>query len=301
MSLTHHPDHDDEELVRYVLGLLPDGDAERLDEASMTDDEVAARLRIAETNLIDRYVRGQLTGATLEQFESYYRSSPLRRENVRRAASFIRAVDRSVARAERADWQQRIGRQARLVRIAAAAALVVVVCGVILFQAVRPRNEVRLATAESGAVERPAAAVPPPAASEPAAASSSPLPGSPGVTRTAPPGAVVAVVLLPPTRAVVPIPVVAVPAGADRVRFELRLESNDFPDYRVVLKNPATQQILWRSEWMAPSTGADQASVPVVVPASLLAPQHYSLDLTGRGAGGRMEVIGSYTVRIARP
>ena len=88
MPLPHATDHDDEELVRYVLGLLPDEARERLDEASIADDEFAARLRTAETDLIDSYVRGQLAGATLERFESYYLSSPSRRENVRLAASF---------------------------------------------------------------------------------------------------------------------------------------------------------------------------------------------------------------------
>ena len=83
--------------------------------------------------------------------------------------------------------------------------------------------------------------------------------------------------------------------------FELQLEANDFPSYRVGLKNPATNQILWRSDWIVPRTSADQASIPVVVPANLLGPQHYSLDLAGRGAGGRAEVIGSYTVRVVQP
>ncbi len=101
-------DHDDEAFVRYVLGLLPDEARERLDEASIANDEVAARLRAAETDLIDSYVRGQLSGATLERFESYYLSSPHRREKVRLAASFLSAVDRSVARAEPATWKNRV-------------------------------------------------------------------------------------------------------------------------------------------------------------------------------------------------
>ncbi len=87
----------------------------------------------------------------------------------------------------------------------------------------------------------------------------------------------------------------------DRVRFELQLEANDFPSYRVGLKDPATNRVLWRSDWIAPRSSADQASILVVVPANLLGPQHYSLDLAGRGAGGRAEVIGSYTVQVVQP
>jgi len=285
-------DHDDEELVRYVLGLLPDEARERLDEASIADDEVATRLRSAETDLVDCYVRGQLSGATLERFESYYLSSPRRREAVRLAASFLSAVDRSVTRAEPVTWTDRSARPARFARIAAAAALVMAVGSVFLFQAVRPRNELTRATSGNGAVER--------RASEAASASLTPASASPAGKRAAPPERIAAVVLLPPTRTVAPIPTLAIPFGAVRVRFDLQLEANDFPTYRVGLKDPATGEILWRSDWIVPRASADQVSIPVLVPASLLGPHHYSLDLAGRGAGGRAEVIGSYAVRIVQ-
>ena len=58
---------------------LPE-DAERLDEASIVDDEIAARLRMVEHDLVDAYVRGRLTGDTLARFESHYLASPRRRE-----------------------------------------------------------------------------------------------------------------------------------------------------------------------------------------------------------------------------
>ena len=139
MSLPHDadrdPDDDNEELVRYLLGLLPDEVTERIDEASIADDEVAARLRIVETDLIDSYVRGQLTGARLERFESYYLLSPRRRESVRLAAGFVRVVDRSVARTQRVTWKDRIPGPTSLARMVAAAALVTIVCGLIQFQA----------------------------------------------------------------------------------------------------------------------------------------------------------------------
>jgi hypothetical protein len=317
MSLPHDTHRDDEELVRYVLGLLPDEAAERLDEASIADDEVAARLRVVETDLIDSYVRGELAGETLERFESYYRSSPRRRERVRLAASFIRSVDRSVAQVQPVTWKDRFARPTRIARAVAAAALVIVVSEVLLFQALRPRSDLTLPTPGNGAVERheevrqptderaagaaPAAGTERDRPSAAASAATSPASASLDHPQAAPQGQIVALVLFPPTRAVAPIPTLAIAAGANRVRFELRLESNDFQSYRVGLKNPATNQILWRSEWMLPTSSADQASVSVVVPANLLGPQHYSLDLAGRGDGGRAEVIGSYIVRIVQP
>lgn len=300
MPLRHATDHDDAELVRYVLGLLPNEARERLDEASIADDEFAARLRTAETNLIDSYVRGRLAGATLERFESYYLASPHRRNNVRLAATFLGAVDRSAAGAGSATWTHRIARPIRFWRMAAVAALVVVACGVFLFPLVRPRKDLTLATSSNGAVERAADPQRQPTDSS-ASVSSPPASAGPGDRRAVPPERIVAMVLLPPTRSVAPIPTLATPADADRVRFELQLESNDFPSYRVGLKNPATNRILWRSDWIEPSSAADQASIIALVPANLLGPQHYSLDLAGRDAGGREEVIGSYTVRIVQP
>jgi hypothetical protein len=285
--------HDDDELVRYVLGLLPDEARQRLDEASMVDDEVAARLHTAETDLVDSYVRGQLSGAILERFESYYLSSPRRRENVRLAGDFLGAVDRSVTRAEPATAPTP-PRWTAFARIAAAAALAIGVGAAFLFQSARPRTQLAQVTSGSEAVDR--------RPSEAASVSPSPsASASPEGKRAASPTRIVALVLPPPTRSVAPIPTLAMPPGVDRVRFELQLEANDFPSYRVGLQDPATRRILWRSDWIVPRAPADQVSLPVVVPANLLAAQHYSLELTGRDAGGRAEVIGSYTVRVVQP
>jgi hypothetical protein len=177
------------------------------------------------------------------------------------------------------------------------AALVMAVGGVFLFRGVRPLDDSTLATSANRAVERAAEAArqPTDAGASASSPSTSALPGDRRPER------IVAMVLLPPTRSVAPVPTLTVPADADRVRFELQLESNDFPRYRVELKNPATRRVHWRSDWILPSSAADQTSVAVLVPANLLGPQHYSLDLTGRDRGGREEVIGTYTVRIERP
>ena len=72
----------------YLLGSLPEAEAERFDELSITDDEFADSLAAAETDLVDDYVRGELAGATLENFESHYLASPLRRERVEFARTF---------------------------------------------------------------------------------------------------------------------------------------------------------------------------------------------------------------------
>jgi hypothetical protein len=79
----------DEEIINaYLLGGLPDAEAERFDELSFTDDDFADALGVAEKNLIDEYVGGALSGARREQFETYFLASPLRREKVEFARAF---------------------------------------------------------------------------------------------------------------------------------------------------------------------------------------------------------------------
>ena len=100
MTVPDRSEPADDELLAYLLELLSAEDTERVELASITDDEVAARLRIVETDLVDDYVRGALTGATLAQFESRYMASARRREGVRRASAFVRAIDRAAAHAD---------------------------------------------------------------------------------------------------------------------------------------------------------------------------------------------------------
>src|SRR5882757_10811948 len=100
MSLLRESGPDDQQLVRYLLRLLPDEEADRLDEMSISDDALAWRLREVENDLVDAYVSGTLTGETLQRFESSYLSSERRREKVRFAGSFLDAVNRQAGPAD---------------------------------------------------------------------------------------------------------------------------------------------------------------------------------------------------------
>src|SRR5689334_2996614 len=97
MSSVHESALGDEQLVRYLLGQLSDQEAEQVDEASIVDDDVAARLRWVEDDLVDSYANGTLTGESLSRFESHYLASPLRREKVRFAKNLQRSLDRAAA------------------------------------------------------------------------------------------------------------------------------------------------------------------------------------------------------------
>jgi hypothetical protein len=78
---------DDQFLTWYLLGALPAAVAQRLDELSIADDALAARLSAVENDLVDAYVRNELSGEELERFKSFYLSSAKRRQKVEFAAA----------------------------------------------------------------------------------------------------------------------------------------------------------------------------------------------------------------------
>jgi hypothetical protein len=300
MSLPHESGHDDKQLVQYLLGLLPPEDAERLDEASIVDDEVAARLRGVEDDLVDAYVRGALTGETLARFESHYLLSPRRRQHVAFAGRFLRAVDRKTEPVGAAAG--RGSTALKLVSIlAVAAGLLLVAGGGLLLQTMRLGRGLSVAQNERTAIDRHARELEQQlsdlrAANATVTRELERVRGeAANVVRDAP---TIALVMLPQTRSIGPVPTLAIPDGAERLGFELRLESNDFPRYQVGLRDPAVNKIVWRSGWIAAKSSAGQPAVRVAVPAGVLKPQHYSLDLSGTGPTGRPEVVGSYAFEI---
>jgi adenylate kinase family enzyme len=80
--------YDDQTLTQYLLGALSEAETERVDELSLTDDEVAEALQMVEQDLVDAYVQDELTAAAHAQFKSYYLASPRRREKVAFAQAF---------------------------------------------------------------------------------------------------------------------------------------------------------------------------------------------------------------------
>ena len=285
------PGHDTRRLERYLLGLLSDEDAERIDELSIVDDDVAERLRAVENDLVDAYVRGTLAGELRDRFESIYLSSDRRWQKVEFARSFHSTFDRA---AEPADTHK----TSFVWRFEAVAALLLLACGALLYQDVRLRSGLNEAQQVSARLSDRAHDLEQqlrnPRASDASAvkapASSSPAPALPSI----------ALVLLPQTRATGPIATLAVPQGIDRVPFELRLESNDFPRYQAALRDPGTNRIIWRSDRMAARSADNVSTVHLVVPASVLKPQHYAIELDGLTAAGGAELAGSYAFQVVR-
>jgi hypothetical protein len=311
---------EDPQIRRYLLGLLPEHETERLDEASIVDDDFAGRLRMTEADLVDSYARGTLDEETRQRFQSWYLSTDRRRRNVQFASSFVHAIDRLAAPKVGADEGApgaafdedlvlqstaasggRMRLRFRLTsRLMLAAALLVITCGVLLVQVVRLR--VGLTSTESTAVssnpspDTTSGTAPQRGASAAPTQTQRGLGTAPEPPRTSGP---IALLLLPQTRAAGPIATLDIPPGVPAVTIELRLESNDSPRYVVGLEDPASNRIVWRSIPIAPRLRGGVASVAAALPTRLLKPQHYSLTVSGTTAA-TTHIVGTYTFEVTR-
>jgi hypothetical protein len=317
MSLSHEAEHDEQAMTRYFLGLLPAHEAERLDEQSIADADLARRLRVVEHDLVDAYVRGTLDSATRQQFERAYLTSPRRREKVRFAESLRRAVDRSATPTTQTPTAtptptptpapvRRSFFSLGWRPLALAATMLLVVSGLLMFEAMRLRQELTTVESERAALDRRTQDLQQQLNDQSAAKAAATkelvriraLLGE-QMQRTV--GSAASLILSPQTRSISSVPTLRIRPDTEHAALTLLLEANPYSRYQVALKDPGTNAIVWRSESIPTSPSSKEGpSVFVVVPARLLKAQHYSLDVSGLGPSGGGELIGSYAFQVLK-
>jgi hypothetical protein len=319
MSLSHEAEHDEQAMTRYFLGLLPAHEAEQLDEQSLADTDLARRLRAVEHDLVDAYVRGALDDTTRQQFERSYLTSPRRREKVRFAESLRRAVDKNAtptptqtptptptpsptpAPVRRSRFSFGWG------PLAFAATILLIVSGILGFEALRLRQQLTVVETQRAAQDRLTHELQQQLNVQIAARTEATkeLDRVQALLGEAMQRAVVsaaALILAPQTRSIATVPTLRIRPGMDNATITLLMEANPYSRYRVVLKDPGTNAVLWRSDPLPPSLSTkDGPTVSVIVPTRQLKAQHYSLELSGTGptdAAGRDEIMGSYAFQV---
>jgi hypothetical protein len=311
MSSADNSEYSDELLTRYLLGAVKANESERLDERSIADNELAWRLDALEHDLVDAFVRNELSGETLEQFKTFYLSSPARKAKVELARTLLNwseerastremAGDKQVEHAPAASANHATGvRFGWLQWGLAAAAIVLCAFAFYLFEENnrlrKLQNEVqeqqthldqRLQQLEKQlAVERTMREK---TTEENASAAGS----GERVAR------MVAVLLIPPTRGLGHMATVRIAPGTETVVVRMQLESDDFPVYAATLKDPASGTAVWNDANLRARSDGQKRLVVANVPASVLKPQNYVLELSGEPAQGSPEIVSSYGLKV---
>lgn len=83
----------DERITAYLLGELPDEESERFEEECFASNNWPDQIGPAENDLIDAYLRRELTPEQHQHFELNYLSTKARRERVAAAVALLAHVD----------------------------------------------------------------------------------------------------------------------------------------------------------------------------------------------------------------
>jgi hypothetical protein len=317
------PGDDDQIIVQYLLGRLPEKEAEHLDELSITDNHFAGRLNDAENDLVDAYVRGELSAEIRQRFRSFYLSSPKRQEKVRFAETLL-AHERVVAKKNPAEIAPAWSRQTQPARersaearsvgffpslpqwgFAAATLLLLLVAASLFVQNRKLSSQVTQIEAERARLaenqqelkqqlqeQRTAGGTVAEAQQSTAGGASNTRKGGAPVARIA------SFVLAPALRGAGSLAMIAAPAGVKQIEVKLQLEANDFSGYRVTLKDPETNHAVWRSAEIRAQAAGEGKAVSVLLFTRLLRQQNYTFELRGITNRGTSEFIDSYPFRF---
>jgi hypothetical protein len=262
---------------QYLLGLLPPERLPALEERLLTDEAFFNELLIAEDELIDRYLAGQVYGAEREGFESHFLLPPERRKKLRFARSLRRcvaakgAVEVEVA-SESPEEEREAARPferrptflsslrarspALTFSMAAAVLLLLLVGSWVWMSGTWPRREPRRILAVTFVTL------------------------SPGLAREG--GEVTKV---------------KVGADSEEVQFRLRLEGDEYKSYSAALLSAEGSTVL-TGEGLSPEPSDGGKAVVFRAPTRTLPPGDYQLKLKGVNADGTSESVGSYPFRI---
>jgi hypothetical protein len=316
MSSAGKQGYDDQTLIQYLLGTLSEEETERLDELSIADDAFAWRLSAVENDLVDAYVRGELSAEDLAQFKKSYLSSPKRLHKVEFAGALssldAKAVTASAQAKLRSKPEEQSSRGPSLSRwfsvphlvfqrgFAVAALLILLMASYLVFENARLRKQTIEEQRSHAAFDQREQELQQQlneqrAANAQMAREVDSLRGSqPNLDQLN----TLAALLLPPTRGGGQLPTVSVPPGRNVVVLLLALESDDFPAYRVGLKEVVTNQTVWHSANLQAGPSRGSKAVVVTFPARLLKQQNYVLELSGVASNGRAEFISGYPFQV---
>lgn len=311
------PTYDQQLLDQYLLGLLPGVETERLDELSIADDQFAARLQAAENDLVDAFVRHQLTRETLEQFRKHYLASTVRREKVKFAMVLHEANEAPALlvapikhEPPAPNWLSLVFAIPRFqLGLAVAALVLLVITSWLVVDKIRLRRQMTAAHARQSELaqreqelraqiesQRNAAQQTEQELAQLRADQQSHIEQQ----KPSEAGLIATLFLTPQLRDGGQPPSLRIQPPTKSVSAHLALEPNDFSSYRVELIDRTTQQTIWTSGAVRPRAKGDTKTLTVAFGAELVKRQNYVLRVFGVNANGTTELLSDYPFKVVK-
>ncbi|HEY6188652.1 MAG TPA: hypothetical protein VIW80_13425 [Pyrinomonadaceae bacterium] len=319
---------------RYLLGELSESEQAALEEKYFTDPQAFNQMLKTESELVDSYVRGQLSRRARERFEQSYLAHPRRRERVKFADALASGLDQ-IAASEMAGDQTVAGtslRQRLLVSLrgrrlalglSIALALLVMMSGIWFFienrrlrrelaetQAARADQEQRereLQQQREHELEQQVASER--RRSEELTAELERLqrtqPQTPQTASspTSPAGPAFVSLVLTVGGARGPdngrAQTLIIPAGTAQARIQLNLKEKDYPSYRASLQMVGGEEV-YSQEGIKPAVTKSGARFVLIVPADKLVAGDYILTLRGVRTDGEIDDVSKSIFRVEK-
>lgn len=308
-------------IVRYLLGDLPEQEQVRLEDRAFSDREYMQIILAAENDLIDEYVRGELSATERRQFEQRFLASAERRRKVEFARALAQFTEAQSAHRETEPASQRWWESLRVffgslnpvVQFSLATAALLLAIGLpwLVVQTVRLRTQVaqlqaqRQSSAQVEELQRQLAeqqrqnqdlASQLKAQQQQLAQLQEQQPETP---TTKPVFA--SLFLLPGlSRGEAQKPQLTIPPNANQARLQIGLErGDDYKRYAVELRTLNGRELARRTNLVA-HTGRAGQEVILVLSADKLSAGEYELALHGISDEGKAEDLGFYYFSVQR-
>jgi hypothetical protein len=281
---------DDELLRSYLLGQLPEEEADALERRLLTEDDLFELSEAIEADLLAEYAQGRLAPAERERVQRRLASSPQGRERLKLARSLSILAGRDPKTAVLPFARRAAPSLRPALRWAALAAGLLAAAGLswLALERPHPGREIQ---------ERPA-----PVIAEAPRAHEVPKPPAPAVAPAPAPEPVKAVFQLALTslRGSESAEKLRVPAGTGTVELQISVEGmEDLESFHLTLRNRKAETIRELTGLKPKSLNGARALI-VNLPAELLPAGKYEIQAQGIAPGGEPEDLSPLEVEVVR-
>jgi len=315
----------EELIVRYLLGELPESEQALLEERAFSDRQFTEDILAVESDLIDEYVRGGLAGVERQRFEQHFLNSAERRRKVEfaRALAQIAPVPAAAAQPARIHWLDAFAAFLRSLnpglRFSMAALSLLLLTGVSWlfaenirlrrlaagFQAEQKLQQQQLETLRQQATNEHARSEDLAAQLERERANSEELARQieRAQTRDTVTGdAIIASLFLPPDggRGETKRPELIISSSARLARLQIGLQPEDqFNSFRAELRTAQGRQV-WTHDHLRPQQSRAGRVINLTFPSTTLSPGRYELTLKGVADSQKTEDLRYYYFDVSK-
>lgn len=300
-------------LVRYILGAASPGECQEIEERYLNNTDFFEALVAVENDLIDAYVRGQLSGADRERFEKHFLATEDRRQRVAFAEALLEHVaaegqGAAVKASESSEFPPPVPalkQWSATMQLGLASLFLATATWSIwvTIQNVRLRRDIDQLQAGSAKLQEQARFL----QQQTEALNRTKVPGAEaagqeqsGRNRTESSSQLAVLTLHADiARSSGTQNKLILFPGTRSVRLRLALEQHDSRAFGASLET-VEGTVVWRAKDLTVSAGQHETIVAVTLPAKLLLSGDYIVNLTADTAGGNTEVVKTYIFQISR-